>query len=112
MKLAKATNLLVGILSVIFAIKIESVLEILIYSYNFWAPIILAPFVSAVLGLKVNSKNFFAGAAGGVAVYALSALYLSKIIALDNIVFGVIGNFVFFFGYYFYARLRIGGRPV
>ncbi len=112
LKLAKATNLLVGILSIVFALKIESVLEILIYSYNFWAPIILVPFVSAVAGLKVGAKNFFAGALGGAAVYALSAVYLSKVIALDSIIFGVLGNLVFFYGYYFCTRLRIGGKTV
>ncbi len=102
--LAKSANLAVGIFSIIFALKIESVLEILIYAYNFWAPVMLVPLVSAILGLKVNAKNFFAGAFGGLAVYLMSVCCLSKLVGLDNIVFGVIGNVVFFYGYYFYAR--------
>ncbi|HRZ40739.1 MAG TPA: sodium:solute symporter family protein [Candidatus Omnitrophota bacterium] len=106
LNLAKATNLLVGVLSVVFALKIESVLEILVYSYNFWAPLILVPLVSAILGLKVGAKHFFAGILGGVMLYSISALYLSKAVGLDNIVFGVVGNLVFFYAYHFYEKRR------
>jgi solute:Na+ symporter, SSS family len=102
--LAKTANLAVGIFAVTFALRIESILEILIYAYNFWAPVILVPLVSAILGLKVTAKHFFAGAIGGLILYIISALYLSKIIALDNIIFGTVGNLVFFYGYYFYTR--------
>ena len=104
LKLAKIANLAVGIFSVVFALKIESILEILIYAYNFWAPIILVPLVSAIIGVKVDAKNFIAGTVGGVFAYILSVFYLSKLVGLDNIVFGVIGNFVFFYGYYLYTQ--------
>jgi solute:Na+ symporter, SSS family len=100
LRIAKLTNLAVGIFAVIFALKIESIIEILLYSYNFWAPMILVPLVSGIIGLKVNSKDFFAGIIGGLIFYGLSAFYLSNFIEIDNIIFGVIGNLIFFFGNY------------
>jgi SSS family solute:Na+ symporter len=110
LKIVKLTNLIVGLLAVLFALKIESVLDILIYSYNFWAPIMLVPLVSGIIGVKVSKNHFYAGLIGGIFMYALSALLLSKFISLDNIIFGVIGNFIFFYGYHFlcdFFRSRI-----
>jgi len=104
LKLAKVANLAVGIFSVVFAIKIESILEILIYAYNFWAPIILVPLVSAIVGVKVHANNFIAGALGGIFAYIFSVFCLSDFFGLDNIIFGVLGNLIFFYGYYFYAH--------
>lgn len=103
LNIAKIANIAVGVFAVVFALRIESILEILIYSYNFWAPVILVPLVSAILGLKVKAGNFTAGLAGGLVAYALSAFYLSRFLAIDNMIFGVAGNFIAFYGYYFFS---------
>jgi len=108
---AKTANLAVGVFSVIFALKIESILDILIYSYNFWAPIILVPLVLAVLGLNVRPGHFFAGLTGGIVLYGVSAVYLSRFISLDNIIFGVLGNLIFFFGYHILNLMRAEKTP-
>lgn len=107
LRMAKIANLAVGVFSVIFAIKIESIIEILIYSYNFWAPVIIVPLVSAIIGLKVDKRHFIAGLAGGVLVYFISTFYLSSIIPMDNMIFGFLGNLFFFYAYYFLTRRSI-----
>lgn len=98
LKIAQLTNLLAGIFSVIFALKIESILDILLYSYNFWAPVILIPLISGILGLKVSARNFTAGIIGGVLFYTVSALFLINIVEIDSIIVGLAGNIIFFFG--------------
>ncbi len=110
LKLARLTNLAVGSFAVVFALKIESILEILIYSYNFWAPVIPVPLVSALIGVKVRPGNFFAGLIGGLTFYWVSAVYMSDIAMLDNLIFGVMGNIVFFYGYYFIQAGRVAGE--
>ncbi|MFH1743664.1 MAG: sodium:solute symporter family protein [bacterium] len=67
LSLAKLTNCLVGILAIVFAIKIKSVLDILIYAYNFWAPIILVPLAAVLLGVRSTTAGFLWGAAAGIA---------------------------------------------
>lgn len=42
------------------------ILNILIYAYNFWAPIILVPLVMALLGRHVSTPRFLWGAGAGV----------------------------------------------
>jgi SSS family solute:Na+ symporter len=94
--LAKLTNCLVGILAVIFAIKIPSVLDILIYAYNFWAPIIVIPLAAVLLGFRVTRAGFLAGAIAGAAG-ALAWNHLLKTPGgIEGLVIGVFCNLFFF----------------
>ena len=97
--LAKLTNCFVGVLAVIFAIKIRSVLDILIYAYNFWAPVILVPLVAVLLGVRVTKAGFVAGAAAGGAATALILIWNSLLRApagVNGLVIGVFCNLIAF----------------
>ncbi len=90
-------NLFVGILAVVFALKIKSVLDILVYSYNFWSPIVLIPLVAAIAGLKASSKCFFLGGlAGAVGVTSWNIL-LKNPMGIDGLIIGIAANAVVFF---------------
>ena len=90
--LAKLTNCLVGILAVVFAIKIPSILDILIYAYNFWAPIIVVPLAAVLLGIRVTRAGFLAGTLAG-AVGTLAWNYLLKTPAgIEGLAIGVFCN--------------------
>jgi SSS family solute:Na+ symporter len=91
-------NLFVGILAVYFAISIKSILDILIYSYNFWAPIVLVPLASAIIGVKPNAKNFFTGAIAGIAGVAVWNFILNNPGGVDGLIIGIICNLIFFYG--------------
>lgn len=94
--LAKLTNCLVGILAVVFAIKIPSILDILIYAYNFWAPIIVVPLAAVLLGFRVTRAGFLAGTLAG-AVGTLAWNYLLKTPAgIEGLAIGVFCNLFFF----------------
>ena len=93
---AKLINGLVGILAIIFAIKIPSILDILIYAYNFWAPIIVVPLAAVLLGVRVTRAGFLAGTLAG-AVGALVWNYLLKTPAgVEGLAIGVFCNLVAF----------------
>ncbi|MBN2312543.1 MAG: sodium:solute symporter family protein [Sedimentisphaerales bacterium] len=94
--LAKFINGFVGILAIIFAIKIPSVLDILIYAYNFWAPIIVVPLGAVLLGARVTKAGFLAGILAG-AVGALIWNYVLKMPAgVEGLVVGVFCNLIAF----------------
>jgi SSS family solute:Na+ symporter len=94
--LAKLTNCLVGILAVVFAVKISSILDILVYAYNFWAPIIVVPLAAVLLGFRVTRAGFFAGTLAG-AVGTLAWNYLLKTPAgIEGLAIGVFCNLFFF----------------
>ncbi len=94
--LAKLTNCLVGILAVVFAVKISSILDILVYAYNFWAPIIVVPLAAVLLGFRVTRAGFFAGTLAG-AVGTLAWNHLLKTPAgIEGLAIGVFCNLFFF----------------
>ncbi|MHC4241483.1 MAG: sodium:solute symporter family protein [Planctomycetota bacterium] len=94
--LAKLTNCFVGVLAVIFAVKISSILDILIYAYNFWAPIILVPLAAVFLGVRVTKAGFFSGTiAGAVGVLIWNGLLKSPM-GISGLVIGVFCNLIAF----------------
>lgn len=96
LRLAKSMNLLVGIASVIFAIKIESILDILIYAYNFWAPIILVPLAAVLLGRRTSFPGFIAGTVAGAASTLIWNNILHAPFGIDGLVIGVFCNLIAF----------------
>jgi SSS family solute:Na+ symporter len=85
-------NLLVGVISVIFAIKIKSILDILIYSYNFWSPIVLVPLVAAIMGVKATKKSFFTGAIAGSIGVIIWNIILHNPKGIDGLIIGILCN--------------------
>jgi len=104
--LTRIFNIFVGILAVIVAIKIKSILDILIYSYNFWSPVMLVPLIAAILGLNVNIKHFIAGASAGVLGVLIWNFVFGSPGGFNGLIVGVFCNFLFFFVAYFIDKKR------
>lgn len=94
--IAKWINALAGLLAVVFAVKIRSVLDILIVAYNFWAPIIVVPLAAVLLGLSTSRGGFIAGAAGGVSSTLLWNAFFKESTGMDGLVVGVFVNLILF----------------
>jgi len=96
--IARIITLAVGVLAVIFAMSIESVLDMLLYAYNFWAPTVLIPLSLAILGANVSKRRFIAGAiAGIIAAVAWNIGDFQSTYHIGGLVIGAIGNLLAFF---------------
>jgi len=93
---AKFTNGLVGIMAVIFAVKISSILDILIYAYNFWAPVIVVPLAAVLLGVRVTPVAFLAGAMAGAGGSLVWNYLLKTPAGIEGLVVGVLCNLIAF----------------
>ncbi len=96
LRLTQWVTLLVGVLSVIFALSIDSVIDILIYAYNFWAPTVLVPLCMAVLGFYVSRRRFVAGAIAGISVAIIWNTLLGGPLNIDGLVLGTAANLLAF----------------
>ena len=96
LRLAKWATLSVGILAVVFAIQIKSVLDILILAYNFWAPIILVPLLGVLLGVRAGMWSFLGGAAAGITGVLVWNRTLGEATGVDGLVIGVLCNMIAF----------------
>ncbi|RJP26545.1 MAG: sodium:solute symporter family protein [Candidatus Omnitrophota bacterium] len=96
LNLAKLANFVVGISAIVFAISIESILDILLYAYNFWAPIILVPLAAVLLEFKTTKAGFYAGAFAGICGTLFWKQLLGSPAGIDGLVIGVLCNLICF----------------
>jgi len=96
LRLAMLVTFVVGALSVVFALAIESILDILIYAYTYWAPAILVPLVATVYGYRKGVPAFIAGVAVGLVVATLWDSALGQPGQIPGLVVGVFANLVVF----------------
>lgn len=94
---ARIVTLLTGVLSILFALSIESVLDILIYAYGFWAPTVVPPLCVAILGFRATPGRFAGGAAAGISAALVWNSLLHTPFGVDGLVVGSITNLLVFF---------------
>jgi SSS family solute:Na+ symporter len=102
--LAKAVTVLVGVLAVVFAIKIRSILDILIWAYNFWAPTIVIPMGAALLGVRTSTRVFVAAAAAGLTSALVWEQGFGAPGGVDGLIIGVFFNLIVFLTGYRWER--------
>ena len=95
--LAKVVTCFAGVAAIVFAVKIKSILGILIYTYNFWSPIILVPLVAVILGVKASSRDFVAGSVAGIAGVLVWNMLLDQPGGVDGLIIGIFCNLVAFY---------------
>lgn len=96
LKLAKISTLIVGVTAVIFALTIKNVLDILLYSYNFWSPMIIVPLVAVIFNCNVTTRNFIVGATCGVIAVVIWLPILHEPFQISSVFVGVLANLVGF----------------
>lgn len=96
--LTRFINVGVGLMAVFFALRLESILDILLYAYGFWAPVILIPLVSAILGYKAEPSIFLASGIGGFLTVLGWNLLPEAFQIIEGLVPGVFVNGLIFFG--------------
>jgi SSS family solute:Na+ symporter len=100
---------MVGVLAVVFAIKIRSILDILIWAYNFWAPTIVIPMGAALLGIRTATWVFVVAAVAGLAGALVWEQGFGAPGGIDGLIIGVFSNFgLFLVGYRLERRSRHG----
>jgi solute:Na+ symporter, SSS family len=96
--ITRTATVVIGILAVIFALNIASVLDILLYSYNFWAPVILIPFVAGIMGRNASPKIFILSAISGICAVVFWNIFFAQNTQIDGLVIGTMINFLIFWG--------------
>ena len=96
LRLARLSTLAIGLLSVGFALSIASILDILIYAYTYWAPVVVVPLVATILGWRKGPAAFLASATIGLAGAIVWNDVLSRPAEIEGIIIGVLANLACF----------------
>lgn len=96
LRMAQLGTWVVGIGSVIFALTIENVLSILLYAYQFWAPIILIPLLAMLFKYNVRAKHFYFSAVAGILTVIVWSFFMQNPWGISSVVAGVIASLLVF----------------
>lgn len=92
--LAKIFTVFCGIGAVIMAVKVTSLLDILIYAYHFWAPVMVIPLIAAIFGFRANPKVYLTSVICGFIGMWIWQYGLNNPYGLEGLIVGVIANII------------------
>lgn len=102
---SRIVTLVIGTIAIVISLNLSSSIDILLYSYQFWTPFILTPFVAAIFGVRSTSSVFIVSTLTGILGVILWN-YISTIQgktvldgALEGTIFGVCANILIFMFY-------------
>jgi SSS family solute:Na+ symporter len=96
---SRLTTLIVGVCGIGFALSTDSVIDILLETYNFWTPFILVPLVGGILGFTASSRVFWIASFVGMSSVFLARFYAGGLVGtghFDAAIIGITTNFLTF----------------
>ncbi|MFC1771608.1 sodium:solute symporter, partial [Candidatus Margulisiibacteriota bacterium] len=96
----KITTIIIGILAIIFALRFKSLIDMCIYAWSFWSPIILVPLIAIIFGYKAQKSTFFISALSGGAAVLLWSNLLRSPLGIDALIVGVLVNTLVFIAHF------------
>ncbi|MEM9684933.1 MAG: sodium:solute symporter family protein [Pseudomonadota bacterium] len=94
--LARLVTLVVGVGAVVFALATESLLDILLLAYTYWAPVMVVPLAATILGVRRTATTFVLAAVAGAGTAFVWNLLLGKPGDVEGFVVGALLNGVVF----------------
>jgi Na+/proline symporter/signal transduction histidine kinase len=95
--------MLIGALSILFALRDGSFLDLFIWASMFYMPVVTVPFILAIIGFRSSSKSALIGMGAGL-IIALAWERFFKINNIGGLVPGIIANFIFHFGAHYLLK--------
>lgn len=91
---ARIATFIIGSLALFFALNVESVLDLLMLAYNFWAPTILPLIVAVIFGVQANGRVFLLSAAAGIVGTLIWQYLFNNPWEMNSLIIGVLCNTV------------------
>ncbi len=87
LKLSKFLTLVMGIASIIMALKFDNLLNIILFAQKFWGPIIAIPIIVALLGYKARARAVYIAMLSGMATHLLWPIFdLETVLRLQSLI--------------------------
>ena len=96
LRIVRFVSVFLGIGAMIMAMSVQNILDILIYSYSVWAPIIVVQLIGAIFGKPVTPKGFFVCGLSGILSTVLASIILPEHSLVSANVFGVLGSLLMY----------------
>lgn len=92
LKMARIANVLIGIIAIIIAMFIPGLLDILTFSYSFWAPTILPILLWTILGIRIKKYIALIGVLIGFLSTFIWDIILVSPFGINGLIIGFVSN--------------------
>lgn len=97
LKLTKIVTFAIGVLACLIAIRYESILDLMLYSYSLWGPVVTIPFIFGIYGFIGPKYGFYLSMVAGITTSLVWALLdLEKQTYIDSLIPALAANFSVF----------------
>jgi SSS family solute:Na+ symporter len=107
LRLTQATTFLLGTGALILAIGFKSILGIVLFSANFWGPIMILPLYTGLMGYKVSNRCFYAGMASGIITFLYWYFMLESKLGIQSFIPSMFMSTIGFFSMHFYEQAKV-----
>ncbi len=100
---SRVTSLIVGVFSIMLALRSGSLLDLIIATSMLYMPIVTVPFIMALLGFRTSSKSVLIGMGAGFSVLVIWEMFL-KNGDIEGLIPGMVANLVFLVGSHYLLK--------
>ena len=102
---ATITTFVIGFFSILLALSIQNILQILLLSANFDLPILTIPMLITIFGFRTSKRAMYIGIGAGFSITAFLLLYFKNI---NSFVPGMLANLTFLLGSHYLLKEKGG----
>lgn len=107
LRLTQLTTFILGVGALILAISFNSILGIVLFSANFWGPIMVLPLYAGLMGYKVSVRCFYAGMTFGLLTFFWWHFFMEPQLGIQSFIPSMIMSSVGFFLMHFIDKLKL-----
>ncbi|MCP5369226.1 MAG: hypothetical protein H6909_00830 [Rickettsiaceae bacterium] len=106
LKTTRICSAIIGIISILFAIRSGSFLDLFIWASMFYMPVVTVPFIMTIFGFRSSSKSVISGMIAGFSVAMLWEILLKEQMQnIGGLIPGMLANLsVLFFTHYIFNQ--------
>lgn len=92
LKMARIANILIGVISIIIAMFIPGLLDILTFSYSFWAPTMLPLLIITIIGIRIKKYIALIGVVIGFLTTFIWDIVLLSPYNINGLIIGFVSS--------------------
>lgn len=92
LRLAKIVTFIIGAFATIIAVSFSSIMSIILFTLNFWGPIIVIPLYAGLLGYQPSKRCFYAGSLSGITVFFIWHFLIEPQLGISSLIPSMVGN--------------------
>lgn len=99
LRITKMITLIVGIIGIFIALRFDNLLDLMLYSYLLWGPVVTVPLLSGIFGFEAPKESFYWSAGAGIITAVLWSFFeMESLTYVDDLIPSLSMNCIFFFG--------------